>query len=76
MDPLQQRLVREEVYRALTGDRNASSLPRLFRCATTRLCPGSLAVLSGPEREAAQRSAASLEQAVRQQRWAALGLQP
>lgn len=76
LTPLQQRLVREEVYRALTGDRNEASLPRLFRCATTRLCPGSLAVLSAPERDAAQQAAAGLEQAVRQGRWAALGLQP
>ena len=74
LSPLQQRLVREETYRALTGDRNEASLPRLFRCATARLCPGSFAVLTPPERAAALQAAAGLEQAVRQGRWAALGL--
>lgn len=71
---LQQRLVREEAYRALTGDRNETSLPRLFRCATARLCPGSFAVLTPPERSAARQAATALEQAVREGRWAALGL--
>lgn len=76
LSPLQQRLVREEAYRALTGDRNEASLPRLYRCATTRLCPASFEVLTPPERDAAVQAAAALEQAVRQGRWATLGLQP
>ena len=71
---LQQRLVREEAYRALTGDRHEGSLPRLFRCATARLCPESFAVLTPPERAAARQAATALEQAVRKGRWAALGL--
>lgn len=74
LSPLQQRLAREEAYRALTGDRNEASLPRLFRCATARLCPGSFDALTPPERAAALHAAAGLEQAVRQGRWAALGL--
>jgi len=76
LSPLQQRLVRETAYRALTGDRNEASLPRLYRCATTRLCPASLAALTAEERGAAEQAATGLEQAVRQGRWAALGLQP
>ena len=72
---LQQRLVREEAYRALTGDRNDTSLPRLFRCATARLCPGSFAALTPPERAAALQAAVGLEQAVRKGKWTALGLQ-
>ncbi|MFM7531056.1 MAG: hypothetical protein ACKO5J_00930 [Rubrivivax sp.] len=76
LSPLQLRLVRDEAYRALTGDRNEASLPRLFRCATARLCAESFAVLSPPERAAAMQAAQGLEQAVRQGRWAALGLQP
>jgi hypothetical protein len=76
LSPLQQRLVRETAYRALTGDRNEASLPRLYRCATTRLCPASLAALTEPERQAAEEAASALEKAVRQGRWAELGLQP
>ena len=76
LSPLQQRLVRDVAYRALTGDRNEASLPRLYRCATTRLCPASLAALTAPERQAAEQAARALEQAVRQGRWAELGLQP
>jgi hypothetical protein len=74
LSPLQQRLAREEAYRALTGDRNEASLPRLFRCATARLCPGSFAALTPPEHAAALHAASGLERAVRQGRWAALGL--
>ena len=72
---LQQRLVREEVYRSLTGDHSATSMPRRFRCATARVCPGSYVALTEAERSAVRQAVATLERAVRQGRWAELGLQ-